>query len=120
MRLIGFAVPITRDHVRSPDCQRDQRSDQQLEVPMNCALGAVTPLSAKSDDNKLLQQDHANHRNASAESLSVFFEDAAVHHYENSRLAGFLRRLLMNHVLLHPNGGNAQLNGLIHYFRDEL
>src|SRR5579863_4189464 len=49
----------------------------------------------------------------SAEAHSVFLQNAAVHHHENSRLAPLLRGFFVDDVLLHPDGRKFQLNGLI-------
>ena len=43
----------------------------------------------------------------------MFLQDAAIHHHENSCLAGLLSSFLVDHVFLHPDGGNLESNGLI-------
>ena len=47
-------------------------------------------------------------------SGAVFFQNAAIHHNEDSGLAGFLRRFLVNDSLLHPDHGYLQADRLVH------
>ena len=42
-----------------------------------------------------------------AEARVLFFQNAAVHHDENTRFACLLRRFLMNDFLLHPDSWNS-------------
>jgi hypothetical protein len=37
---------------------------------------------------------------------AMFYEDAAVHHHENSGFPSFLGGLLVNHIFLHPDRGD--------------
>src|SRR6266851_6793911 len=74
---------------------------------------ATTPLLSSSESG-------ANNWLNLPESRPVFFQNAAVHHHEYPGFARFLRRLLVNHVFLHPDRRNSQLNGLIHNFFHEL
>ena len=56
-----------------------------------------------------------------SESRAMFLENAAVHHDEYPRLAGFLSGVLVNHFFLHPDRRNSHLNRMVddlfHKFR---
>src|SRR5207302_4860222 len=52
--------------------------------------------------------------------LTMFLQYAAVHHHEDSGFPRFLCRGLMFHFLLHPDAGNAELNGLVDKVRHKL
>ena len=43
----------------------------------------------------------------------MFLQDAAVHHDEDSSLTRFLRRSLVDHIFLHPDRRDFQLNRLV-------
>src|ERR1051326_5391514 len=47
-------------------------------------------------------------------SRAVFLQDAAIHHHKNSCLARLLCSFLVNHVFLHPDSGDSELDGLVH------
>src|SRR5580658_3836821 len=47
---------------------------------------------------------------------AVILQNAAVHHHENARLARLFSRSLVNHVLLHPDRRNFELDRLIDNF----
>ena len=49
----------------------------------------------------------------------MVFQDASVHHNENSGPAGFSCRLLVNYTFLHPDGWDPELDRLIDNFFDE-
>src|SRR5712671_6974824 len=49
----------------------------------------------------------------SSVAFAVLFQDAAVHHHEDPGFTRFLCRGLMLHFFLHPDTGNAELNGLV-------
>src|SRR4029077_14386309 len=52
-------------------------------------------------------------------SGAVFFQNAAIHHNEDSGLAGFLRRFLVDDSLLHPDHRYLQAERMVHnLFRD--
>src|SRR6202050_1967681 len=55
-----------------------------------------------------------------SESRPVVLQNAAAHHHEDARLARFLGGLLVDHILLHPDRRNFQLNRLIDSFFHEL
>src|SRR5271169_4787200 len=50
----------------------------------------------------------------------VLFQNAEVHHHEDSCIPRFFSSLLVNHVFLHPDRWNLQLNRLVHNLFYEL
>src|SRR5580704_7768971 len=55
-----------------------------------------------------------------SQSCFVLFQNAAIHHHEDSRPARLLGGLLVNHIFLHPDRWDFQLNRLIHNFLNKL
>src|SRR5437870_1338541 len=54
-----------------------------------------------------------------AETRPVFDQDTAIHHDEDSSRTGFLCGFFVDDFLLHPDGGNFQLDRLIDNFFHE-
>jgi hypothetical protein len=57
---------------------------------------------------------------ASPHPGAVIFQDAAVHYYENARLARLFGCTLVNHIFLHPDRRNFELDRLIDNLLDKL
>ncbi len=55
-----------------------------------------------------------------AEARPVLFQNAAIHHHEDSGFARLLRRRFVDHTFLQPDRRNLQLNRLFHDFADVL
>src|SRR5207244_13006610 len=47
------------------------------------------------------------------EPRPMFLQDAAIHHHKNTGGTRFLRRSIIDHGLLHPDGWNFELDSLI-------
>src|SRR5882762_349958 len=85
---VSQSTQSTRRHLPSPSSTMSE-------------LSRMVPASVTMQPSSLLELDARPGR--LFESRPVLFQNATVHHYEDSRLARLLGSLLVNHVFLHPD-----------------